>query len=206
MAFRMKKGQTIMSNLNLNRENWLNNAAGIFINDLFNNHIEGTFPPFHMSIGNPTPSNDTKVLGVCHNKASSEDGVNQVFISPRLSNAGLTVLNVLVHEMVHVENDCIDGHKGGFARLARSIGLEGKLTSTTLGGEALQVAEDILEVLGPIPHAKLTSAKKTQKNRNLKATCSTCETIFRASKTALSQIDNTSHCPFCAAVGNIVIE
>ena len=163
MAFRMKKGQTIMSNLNLNRENWLNNAAGIFINDLFNNHIEGTFPPFHMSIGNPTPSNDTKVLGVCHNKASSEDGVNQVFISPRLSNAGLTVLNVLVHEMVHVENDCIDGHKGGFARLARSIGLEGKLTST-------------------------------------------CETIFRASKTALSQIDNTSHCPFCAAVGNIVIE
>lgn len=129
---------------------------------------------FAVSVGFPK-GNVRKVIGQCWAaKASECGGTNHVFVSPVLSDA-VQVLGVLVHEMIHADDDGESGHKGHFAACAKTVGLTGKMTATTVGEDLQPVLEDIVTELGPYPHVKLnigSAVIKKQTTRMLKATCS----------------------------------
>lgn len=129
---------------------------------------------FAVSVGFPK-GNVRKVIGQCWAaKASECGGTNHVFVSPVLSDA-VQVLGVLVHEMIHADDDGESGHKGHFSACAKAAGLEGKMTATTVGEGLRPVLEDIVSELGPYPHVKLNIGSqiiKKQTTRLLKAVCS----------------------------------
>src|SRR5690606_38637603 len=91
-----------------------------------------------VSVGWPGgPGRKNCVIGQCWAPAAAADGVSHVFISPVLDDA-VRVLDVLAHELVHAINfaegdNC--GHRGRFAKIAKGIGLTGKMTATVAGEE-----------------------------------------------------------------------
>jgi hypothetical protein len=80
---------------------------------------------------------------------------------------------------------CAENHAAGtFGKLARGIGLEGKLTATH-AGEALKARLNaIADALGEYPHAALrpTMNEKKQTTRLLKAQCSECGCVIRITR------------------------
>lgn len=120
--------------------------------------------------------NKSSVIGQCWASAAAADKVAQLFISPKLDDA-VRVLDVLAHELVHAADDCQSGHKGRFAKWARAIGLEGKLTATVAGEELTATLSAIAEELGAYPHAALAAGAdgaegpKKQTTRMLKVEC-----------------------------------
>lgn len=117
--------------------------------------------------------NVRKTLGVCFPTAASNGGVSHMFINPMLDDA-IKVLDVLTHELIHASDDCKSKHSGHFAKCARAIGLEGKLTATHAGDELRNMLSEIAAKLGPYPHTKLNLGDtiKKQTTRLLKAMCS----------------------------------
>src|SRR5690606_23016796 len=86
-------------------------------------------PAVRVSVGWPGGrGRKNSVIGQAWAKEAAADGVAQVFISPVLDDAS-RVLDVLAHEIVHVVDENKSGHKGRFARIAKGIGLEGKMTA-----------------------------------------------------------------------------
>lgn len=117
--------------------------------------------------------NVRKTLGVCFPTAATNGGVSHLFVSPMIEDA-VKVLEVLVHELIHASDDCKSGHNGHFAKCARAVGLEGKLTATHAGEDLRTVLADIAKELGAYPHTKLNLAGniKKQTTRLLKLVCS----------------------------------
>ena len=186
---------------NINREKWLLEFTAMAGQDIFG-PAGYTLPAVHVSVGFPTASENSKVAGACHSRASSADNINQIFITPALDDS-LEIASTLLHELAHAIDDCQNGHKGPFKTICDAIGLVGPLTSTTLGDAVAIQCNDIIDVLGPIPHAALKSAKKKQTSRQLKVECGACAAVMRMSKKYLELIDVTSHCPCCGAVGTL---
>lgn len=122
-------------------------------------------------------------IGEAWASVASQDKHFEIFVSPYLSDQ-LVVLATLAHELVHVTVGIECGHKGAFVKLARAIGLEGKMTATT-AGEALQKKlKAIVKRLGKYPHGSLqgmTSGRKKQGTRMVKAECGGCGYTVRAS-------------------------
>lgn len=157
------------------REEWLVAAVGA-LTPLFE-EVGETVPAMRVSVGWPGGRGQkNNVIGQAWARQAAADGVAQVFISPVLDDA-VRVLDVLVHEMVHVVDGNESGHRGRFARIAKAVGLEGKMTAT-VAGEALKerLGEIIEDTLGAYPHAALRSgeegAPKKQTTRMLKVECS----------------------------------
>ena len=124
-------------------------------------------------------------IGECWSDAVSADSTFEIFISPFESNSA-RVADILTHELVHAAVGLECGHKGAFGRVARALGLEGKLTSTK-GGEAWREwALPIIGRLGEIPHAALvsgnSSARPKQTTRMIKLECADCGAVVRASR------------------------
>lgn len=104
------------------------------------------------------------VIGQCWAPAASADGSTEIFISPALGDA-VQVLGVLAHELVHAVNfrdspDMRQKHGAGFGKIARAIGLEGKLTATTPGAALCARLTAFSEALGTYPHAAMSVASK----------------------------------------------
>jgi hypothetical protein len=122
------------------------------------------------------------VVGECWPPSCSEDEHTEVFIAPTISD-GLEALGILVHELVHAAVGTAEGHKGPFRTAAIAIGLEGKMTSTTVGKDLAARLKEIAEQLGTYPHAKLTPQfKPAQSTRMLKFICPKCGWAARTSK------------------------
>lgn len=156
------------------REEWLvaaiDRLAPIF------DAVGEQLPTVRVSVGWPGGRGKKgSVIGQCWSSAASADKVAQLFISPVLADAA-RVLDVLAHELVHAIDDCESGHKGRFAKIAKGIGLTGKMTATVAGPE-LKAALDAISVeLGPYPHAALAlgdgaDGPKKQGTRMLKVEC-----------------------------------
>tara|TARA_R100001594_G_scaffold5205_5_gene16623 strand:- start:3434 stop:4015 length:582 start_codon:yes stop_codon:yes gene_type:complete len=179
----------------MNRETYLNKATellkvGTFKRaDLVIPHdvkISCGFPP----TGNTR--NNNKTLGVCHNRESSKAKVNEIFISPVISES-LRVLDILAHELIHAIDDCKNGHKKAFRDMAISIGLEGKSMTSTHAGERLkQDLSKIINRLGEYPHQKVSLAanRKKQGTRMLKVSCNNCEFSYRTSNKNINMMTN----------------
>lgn len=149
------------------REQWLQ-AAVVRLARLFK-AVNIDLPPVRVSVGWPHKGGTAtkgKVIGQCWKREVASDNVSQIFISPGLGEDEVKVLGVLAHELVHAVDDCESGHKGAFTVMARSIGLEGKMTETNVGPHLEAQLKEILGDLGDFPHAALDAtemAKQTPK-------------------------------------------
>ncbi len=108
---------------------------------------------------------------------------NGKFISlhPLLGRDAMKLLEVLVHEMIHTAYPH-DGHRGNFPKVAKRVGLIGKMTSTFAGPELKECLNDLLGKLGPFPegHGDLIRRNK-QRARLIKLVCE-CPRIIRTSR------------------------
>lgn len=106
-----------------------------------------------------TAAENAKTGGFTYRRRVSADKSSAVFISPELSDP-VDVLRVLVHELLHVSDDCESGHRGTFAKRFRAIGMTGKTThcdaGETLRLELAMLASD----LGEYPHAALSVTRR----------------------------------------------
>jgi hypothetical protein len=133
-------------------------------------------------------------LGECWPEANSADGHFEIMISPVLDDS-MRVAGVLAHELVHATVGTQHGHRGPFAKLARAIGLEGKMTATTEGDAFKRPVAPILEAVGPYPHAELSKTARTkQGTRLIKLQCPTCLYTVRITRKWLDEV-GAPDCP-----------
>lgn len=161
----------------MNREDWLN-AATTEMKPWFVAEAAPLPETLRVSCGWPSRGGQSakkRSIGQCWNPIASADGTTEVFISPVLADA-VRVLDVLVHELVHAAVGVDKGHKGPFRKLAKALGLEGKMTETNAGPELTERLNVLAEKLGPYPHASLDAklGLKKQGTRMLKASCPDC--------------------------------
>jgi hypothetical protein len=156
------------------REQWLHEAIDLLSGSF--DAIGVTLPTeIHVSVGLPNGKGSGKgnhTIGECWPTKRSEDGKNHVFICPTVSDP-VEVLNILCHELIHVSDDCVSGHRGHFVRVMKDLGLDGKATATT-PGEMETVFTLISEALGPFPHAALNVKKPKQVPTTIRAECPAC--------------------------------
>jgi hypothetical protein len=160
----------------MNREAWLTEVA---------EHMAPWFaelghplPKVRMAVGFTSKGNKGKRIGECWSGDASADGAFEIFIVPTIDDA-IRVADILAHELVHAAVGLDAKHGPRFKKVARAIGLEGKMTATVAGPELAQKLARIVHEVGPLPHARLSDARlsstpKPQKNRQLKCHCETC--------------------------------
>ncbi len=117
-------------------------------------------------------------IGECWSAQCSADGTREVFISPTLADS-VEVGAVLVHELVHAAGYV--GHGADFAKVARALGLTGRMTATVAGERLNAELAVITSELGPYPHATLTPGEdeRKQSTRLLKVECAECGYTIR---------------------------
>lgn len=171
----------------MNREQWLNDFAGKLV-PWFQQSADVVIPAgLRVGCGWPSSralSKKKKRIGECWSPECSASGVHEVFVSPFVADP-IEVGEVLVHEIVHAIVGVQEKHGKAFGKLARKVGLEGKMTSTFASGELRVELEAIVGQLGAYPHAslesKVTTVKK-QGTRMLKMSCIACGYTVRAAK------------------------
>lgn len=138
------------------RETWLQEATKR-LRPLFKQH--GHAIPTKIMVGCGWPRGaKAEVIGQCFAKSWTEDSTTHIFISPTQAN-DIEVLAILVHELVHAAVGCEEGHKGKFKTMARSLGLEGKLTATTVSPKLAlyPTLKKISKELGKYPHSRMSN-------------------------------------------------
>jgi len=165
------------------REAWLIDAVKA-LTPLFE-ELDETVPALRVSVGWPGgKGKKSTTIGQCWAPTAAKDGTAQIFISPVKDDA-LDVLGILAHEMVHAVDGCESGHKGRFTRIARGIGLAGKLTATVPGDDLRERLVNIASTLGDYPHSALTPSTgktTTQTTRMIKIECPDCGYICRTTQ------------------------
>ncbi len=103
-------------------------------------------------------------IGQCWSEECTEDKTRHIFVCPTIEE-DMTVLGVLLHELVHAGVGTKCGHKGEFRRVARAVGLEGKLTATVVNPESTlhEQLRLIISSLGSYPHSPLKLKKRPKK-------------------------------------------
>lgn len=140
-----------------------------------------------------------KRIGECWSSANSADGTFEIFIVPSIRD-GSRVADILTHELVHAAVGIEAGHGPAFGKVARALGLDGKLTATVAGPGWRAWAEPILAKLGRLPHDELRSGglkstPKTQTTRMIKCVCTVegCGYQVRTTRKWLVEVG----APFC---------
>jgi hypothetical protein len=177
-----------------NRETWLINAVE-HLAPLIHDSTDLRPCDVRVSVGWPSSrgiSTKQATIGQCWPSKATTDGVQQIFISPVLNN-GRHVLATLVHELIHAYDDCASGHKGAFARAAKAVGLEGKMTATVVtdGSELDGKLQVILGEIGDFPSAGIKPAareEKVQSTRMLKVECEACDCVVRMTRKWLDEV------------------
>lgn len=160
----------------MSREAWLLSLAGNLDQKLFAPRSL-IVPKLQLSMGLPSKmalTSRRRRIGECW-PLKSGDGVANMFISPLLADP-VDVAGTLIHEMVHAVDDCKSGHKGFFRKTAKDIGLEGKMTATTVGAELRRTIEEILHGMEAFPHAALKPGdrKPSKPSRLIHFKCDAC--------------------------------
>jgi hypothetical protein len=163
-----------MSNENkTTRELWLQNAVDL-VSPIFKNKGY-TIPKVQVSCGFPSTGNKSKHVGQCWGKSSTNDGTNQLFISPVLDEP-VQVLDTLVHELVHAVDDCIHHHGPEFKKIATDVGLQGLMREASAGPWLQEQLTAISRQLGKYPHSKINLAHSSSKKTGPRprAKCKKC--------------------------------
>lgn len=167
------------------RETWLMEAVEA-LRPIFA-EAGAEIPALRVSVGFPG-GNGSKagVIGQCFPTGLAKDKVANLFISPVLEDRE-TVLATLAHEIVHAVDDCKSGHKAPFARLAKAIGLRGKMTATHAGPELAQRLNQIAAELGVYPHGAVRNPGPKSKGRMMRMHCPECGFIAYTSQKWLDE-------------------
>ncbi len=135
------------------REEWLSEAVRQLI-PVVESHATKFPEQWAISCGFPKRGfKNNPSIGECWDPSVSPEGVTNMFISPILSDP-LGIVATTLHEMVHAAVGLKAKHSGEFRRVARALGLKGKLTATFAeAGTPLyqQLYEIITNVLGQYP-------------------------------------------------------
>jgi predicted metal-dependent hydrolase len=168
----------IKAALKLTREEWLMKLTREHFADLFEKSGRKLPAKLRISCGWPSTKAmgaQSRRIGECWYPNASSDGHTEIFISPILADA-VKVGDVLAHELVHACLDKEAGHGPRFKELAKSIGLEGKMTETHAGDWLKAWLEKATTAVGPYPHSTLDgSQRKKQTTRLLKVVCANME-------------------------------
>lgn len=160
------------------RENWLNAfldaARPTFA------AIGATIPEnTRISIGFPSSGYRSSVIGECWSDTASADGHFEIFIIPT-TQTDARIADIVTHEAIHAALGIAEGHGKEFGRVARALGLVGKLTATTAGPDWFHWAAPILEKLGPMPYAAIKPGMKPPRKKKKtylhSFTCPECST------------------------------
>lgn len=178
----------------ITREEWLNRAVKELRRTIFA-PAEITIPETAVSCGFPGGGSARKRIGECWATRASEAALAQVFVSPVLDEP-VDILAVLTHELIHVYDDCENGHKGPFAQVMRLVGLEGKPTATHAGEALKDKLTAVAEKLGAYPHSaiNLSDNAKKQTTRMLKVICPVDDYTVRTTRKWLDEL-GTPTCP-----------
>ena len=178
------------------REEWLH-AAVDAIRPMFA-AIQYPLPAdFQVSCGFPGGGSARKRIGECWSTRSNGQNVAHVFISPVLDKPE-DVIATLIHECVHVVDDCKSGHKAPFARIARELGLTGKMTATIAGPELAETIKglvaEIESKIGAYPHKAISLSRTISPKVYHKAECKTCGYWVRTNRKQWEDVG----APLCA--------
>lgn len=145
-------------------------------------------------------------IGECWQSVASADKHAEIFIKPTESKPDV-VGGILWHELVHAATPG-HGHKGDFRKACNALGFEGKMPHA-LPSEATmrKVLRPILKRAGKLPHASLdtmTTTRKKQPTRLLKAQCPECGYVVRVTSKWLQEVG----LPYCGDLshGRMVCE
>lgn len=160
----------------MTREEWLTRAADDY---LWSRLQEPRPEKLRISVGFPRASR--KAIGQCWGPHVSADGTTEIFISPTLG--AFDAIHVLLHELIHAAVGLEVGHKGSFKRVAKRVGLTGRMTATVPDTDLAAAIHDWLTVLPDYPHAPMTLAeRKKPGSRLLKAVCEGCGYTVRVTR------------------------
>ncbi len=147
------------------------------------------------SIGFPSGRVRGKAIGECWADTATKDRVHEIFIHPTLADSA-EIAGVLTHELVHAAVGLDAKHGPRFRKVAVALGLEGKMTATTVGEKWWEWATPVLAEIGVMPtggfDAGESSRGKPQKNRHLLLVCNACGWQCR---TTQSHIRHGLQCP-----------
>lgn len=188
----------------MNRETYLEAATDRLGEEIFK--PQGLILPdsVKVSVGYPSKGgtrSKNKTIGQCFSTLASDNEVNEIFIHPELDDP-VKVLGVLIHELIHAIDNCENGHRAVFRRMALAVGLTGKMTATTESPELVERLETIVKGLGAYPHAKLQTPNPKQGTRLLKVECLSCGFLVRASKKQVERLTEDCPCPCCEDRGS----
>jgi hypothetical protein len=189
----------------VNREQWLSECIQQLRPDF--EQLGGSLPEkIRASCSWPSKSglaNKKRRIGEAWSAKNSGDNSFEVFISPVLKGP-LEVAATLVHELVHCAVGIEEGHKGKFPKLAKAVGLEGKMTATHAGEALTARLREVADAIGPYPHAELkhSNAPPKQSTRMLKVACKECGCVVRMTRKWLDEAGT----PTCACGGQMFEE
>lgn len=185
------------------REDWLNAA----VNELRPQFAKAGYvlpEKIHVSCGWPGGGGGrkNKRIGECWAPGASADGHFEMFLSPVLADSA-RVLDVLVHELVHVAVGFKAGHRAPFAKCAAAMYLQAPWTATTAApGFDTEIEAPVLKALGcAYPHAAMQrgdhTGPKKQGARLVKCQCGGCGAVWRMTRIWIEQADEGLRCPVC---------
>jgi hypothetical protein len=155
------------------RESWLQKGI-LELTSLF--QAKGYIVPACLvSCGFASSGTKLNHIGQCWSRKSSSAEINQIFISPVLSDP-VEVLDTLLHELIHAVDDCEHKHGKEFKKMALRLGMKGPMRSAGAGPELRAVLETISLKLGPYPHSQLKVSRFTRTNHpRPSAKCPECK-------------------------------
>lgn len=116
----------------ISREEWLRLLVLRIEKEILNEHNYSL--PEYWSVGVGFPSVPKAIGQAWDKEACSDKKTHHIFISPILGDTNpeniVNLMQVLLHEVIHITVGIDQKHGGDFKKLAREIGLEGRLTAT----------------------------------------------------------------------------
>jgi hypothetical protein len=180
----------------MNREEWLK-AAGDLIVTEFALHLPR---PWRVSTG--SPARQGKSLGHCYASKAVQDQANEIWVNASITDP-LQIVGVLLHELLHAEDDCQSGHAGAFQRRATSVGFVPPLKVYQPSDELKARLESLLDCLPPCPIVRVQPSTP-KKGRMIKLQCDqvTCGWLCYTAQSRIDQLPEDARCP-CCEVGHL---
>jgi hypothetical protein len=199
-------GGNIMANTNLReskevktqtqiREEWLNKAIEFFYMGIMKRF---EVPRVRASVG--FPKHSKTAIGQVWSSICSDDDTFEIFINPEIGNT-VRALDILAHELSHINVGIDNGHNHIFKKEVKRIGLDGIPTATYAGETFKQSVKSFIEINGDYPHAKMIiTGYRKQTTRMIKVFCDECGLIARISNKYIQE----GRIPRCACNGEVL--
>lgn len=189
------------------REAWLTTFAAMAAEEFVKADAPLDLDRIRIGVGYPSTGKRSKRIGECWYSTTAADGAHEIFLHPTLQADVARICDVLTHELIHAALPDGEGHGKNFRRVAKALGLEGKMTATVAGDRWREWALPIIEALGEFPGAAFNDGAsvggpKKQTTRYLKTTCTHCDFTARITRKHLNAAD-ILQCPVPTCEGHL---